>query len=71
VIRTKYSCATVISKLAAIVSTVRRQANQERIRISERTLAGLARAKRAGQAGGRPKVIVNREKILKPPQSRY
>ncbi len=40
-------------------------ARQERIRISERTLAGLARAKRAGRVGGRPKLVVNREKILK------
>jgi DNA invertase Pin-like site-specific DNA recombinase len=39
-------------------------ARQERIRISERTLAGLARARKAGRIGGRPKVIVNRAKIL-------
>jgi DNA invertase Pin-like site-specific DNA recombinase len=39
-------------------------ARQERIRISERTLAGLARARKAGHVGGRPKVVVNRDKVL-------
>jgi DNA invertase Pin-like site-specific DNA recombinase len=39
-------------------------ARQERIRISERTLAGLARARKAGHVGGRPKVVVNRDKVI-------
>jgi DNA invertase Pin-like site-specific DNA recombinase len=39
----------VISILAAI-------AKQERVRISERTLAGLERARAKGRVGGRPKI---------------
>ena len=48
----------VISLLAAL-------ARQERIRLSERVLAGLARAKREGRVGGRPKVVVSTRKIQK------
>jgi len=38
-------------------------ARQERQRISERTLAGLAKARREGRIGGRPKKIVDRGKM--------
>jgi DNA invertase Pin-like site-specific DNA recombinase len=48
----------VISLLAAL-------ARQERIRLSERVVAGLARAKREGRVGGRPKVIVSTSKMRK------
>ena len=48
----------VISLLAAL-------ARQERIRLSERVLAGLARAKREGRVGGRLKVVVSNRKIQK------
>ncbi len=48
----------VISLLAAL-------ANQERIRLSERVAAGLARARKEGRIGGRPKVIVSTSKIRK------
>lgn len=49
-------------------------AKQERIRISERTLAGLARAKANGRIGGRPAKIFDRDRALamraeKPPRS--
>jgi DNA invertase Pin-like site-specific DNA recombinase len=37
-------------------------AKQERIRLSERTLAGLARAKAQGRVGGRPKSLLPFEK---------
>jgi DNA invertase Pin-like site-specific DNA recombinase len=40
-------------------------ARQERQRISERVLAGLARARREGRAGGRPRVVVSTTKIQK------
>jgi len=40
-------------------------AQQERIRLSERTMAGLQRARRAGRVGGRPRVIVDRSKVRK------
>jgi DNA invertase Pin-like site-specific DNA recombinase len=38
-------------------------AKQERLRISERTKAGLQRAKRAGKVLGRPRVEVNLPKL--------
>lgn len=48
----------VIGILAAI-------AKQERIRISERVTAGLARARKEGRIGGRPKVIVSTSRMRK------
>lgn len=48
----------VISLLAAL-------ARQERIRLSERVIAGLARARKEGRIGGRPKVILSTSKIRK------
>jgi DNA invertase Pin-like site-specific DNA recombinase len=44
----------------AILATI---AKQEHARLSERVVAGLRRAKREGKELGRPKVIVDREKI--------
>jgi DNA invertase Pin-like site-specific DNA recombinase len=44
----------------AIFATI---AKQEHARLSGRVVAGLRRAKREGKALGRPKVIVDREKI--------
>jgi DNA invertase Pin-like site-specific DNA recombinase len=44
----------------AILATI---AKQEHARLSERVVAGLRRAKREGKALGRPKVILDREKI--------
>jgi DNA invertase Pin-like site-specific DNA recombinase len=38
-------------------------AQQERIRLSERTIAGLARARKQGRIGGRPRLVVNRAKV--------
>jgi DNA invertase Pin-like site-specific DNA recombinase len=38
-------------------------AQQERVRLSERTLAGLQRARKAGRIGGRPKVVCDRGKV--------
>jgi hypothetical protein len=40
-------------------------AKQERVRLSERVTAGLARARRERRIGGRPKVIVSTSKIRK------
>jgi DNA invertase Pin-like site-specific DNA recombinase len=39
-------------------------AKQERIRISERTKAGLARAKAAGRNGGRPRAVFARDRAV-------
>jgi DNA invertase Pin-like site-specific DNA recombinase len=38
-------------------------AKQERVRPSERTIAGLEKARNAGRVGGRPKVICDRHKV--------
>lgn len=38
-------------------------AKQERVRLSERVIAGLERARKAGRIGGRPKRIVDRRKL--------
>ena len=38
-------------------------AQQDRTRLSERTLAGLAKARKAGRIGGRPKLVVSRAKV--------
>jgi len=48
----------VISLLAAL-------ARQERIRLSERVTAGLARARKEGRIGGRPKVVASVSKMRK------
>lgn len=46
----------VLSILACI-------AQQERIRLSERTLAGLERARKQGRVGGRPRVVADRQQV--------
>jgi DNA invertase Pin-like site-specific DNA recombinase len=48
----------VISLLAAL-------ARQERVRLSERVTAGLARARKEGRIGGRPKVVVSTNAMQK------
>jgi DNA invertase Pin-like site-specific DNA recombinase len=47
----------------AVLSILAVIAKQERIRISERVKAGLDRAKSQGKDLGRPKLIVDREKV--------
>lgn len=56
------SCGMFRDAVLSILATI---AKQERVRISERTLAGLARAKRQGKTLGRPKLVVDRDKIRK------
>jgi DNA invertase Pin-like site-specific DNA recombinase len=46
-----------------VVSLMATLAKQERLRISERTKAGLRRARRAGKVLGRPRVDVDRVKL--------
>lgn len=48
-----------------VVSLMATLAKQERLRISERTKAGLQRARRAGTVLGRPRVDVDRVKLRK------
>jgi hypothetical protein len=40
-------------------------AKQERIRISERTIAGLEKARKQARIGGRPRLIVNRDELAR------
>jgi DNA invertase Pin-like site-specific DNA recombinase len=49
----------------AIISILACLARQERIRLSERTIAGLERAKALGRVGGRPRLACDKNKILK------
>lgn len=54
------SCGIFKDAVLGILATI---AKQERVRLSERTLAGLARARRQGRIGGRPKVVCDRSKV--------
>jgi DNA invertase Pin-like site-specific DNA recombinase len=48
-----------------IVSLLATLAKQETIRLSERTIAGLERARAQGRVGGRPRAECDRSKVLK------
>ena len=48
-----------------IVSLLATLAKQETIRLSERTIAGLERARAQGRVGGRPRLECDRNKVLK------
>jgi len=54
------SCGIFRDAVLSILATI---AAQERVRISERVTAGLARARRHGRIGGRPRIIANRQRI--------
>jgi len=47
----------------AVLSILAVIAQQERIRLSERTIAGLEKARRAGRVGGRPRLVVDRSAV--------
>jgi len=47
----------------AVIAILAAVAKQEHARLSERVVAGLRRAKREGKQLGRPKVIIDREKV--------
>jgi DNA invertase Pin-like site-specific DNA recombinase len=47
----------------AVISILAVVARQERVRLSERTLSGLARARAQGRVGGRPKVVCDVHKL--------
>lgn len=49
----------------AVISILAVIAKQERVRLSERTLAGLAKARAQGRVGGRPRMHVDEAKVLK------
>ncbi|HYV75806.1 MAG TPA: recombinase family protein, partial [Candidatus Binatia bacterium] len=54
------SCGLFKDAVVSILATI---AKQERVRLSERTTAGLERARSKGRIGARPRVICNRDKI--------
>jgi DNA invertase Pin-like site-specific DNA recombinase len=47
----------------AVISIAATLAEQERLKISERTVAGLERARKQGRVGGRPKLVVDRDQV--------
>jgi DNA invertase Pin-like site-specific DNA recombinase len=49
----------------AVISILAVIAKQERVRLSERTLAGLAVARARGRVGGRPRLQCDRRKVMK------
>src|SRR5437867_5627319 len=49
----------------AIISIMATLAKQERIRVSERTVAGLETARAKGKVLGRPRKVFDREKLVK------
>jgi DNA invertase Pin-like site-specific DNA recombinase len=54
------SCGIFRDAVLSILATI---AKQERIRLSERTVAGLERARKRGRVGGRPRVVTDRAKV--------
>jgi DNA invertase Pin-like site-specific DNA recombinase len=54
------SCGLFKDAVLAILAVI---AKQERIRLSERTIAGLERARKAGRIGGRRPLVVDRDRI--------
>jgi DNA invertase Pin-like site-specific DNA recombinase len=54
------SCGVFRDAVLAILAVI---AKQERVRLSERVVAGLERARAHGRVGGRPRKIVNQAKI--------
>ena len=47
----------------AVISIAATLAKQERLKISERTVAGLERARRQGRVGGRPRLVLDRARL--------
>jgi len=54
------SCGVFKDAVISILATI---AKQERVRLSERTIAGLQRAKLQGRIGGRPRKECDRERL--------
>ena len=55
------SCGIFKDAVLSILATI---AKQERIRISERVHAGLAKARKQGRVGGRPRLVLSHAKVL-------
>jgi DNA invertase Pin-like site-specific DNA recombinase len=55
------SCGIFKDAVLSILATI---AKQERIRISERVHAGLAKARKQGRIGGRPRLVLGHARVL-------
>jgi DNA invertase Pin-like site-specific DNA recombinase len=47
----------------AVLSILATVAKQERVRLSEHTVAGLEHARKQGRIGGRPRVVTDRTRV--------
>jgi DNA invertase Pin-like site-specific DNA recombinase len=54
------SCGLFKDAVLSILATI---AKQERVRLSERTIAGLEKARKQGRVGGRPRLVVDRDRL--------
>jgi DNA invertase Pin-like site-specific DNA recombinase len=54
------SCGMFRDAVVSILATI---GKQERVRLSERTTAGLQRARAKGRIGGRPRAVCDRERV--------
>jgi DNA invertase Pin-like site-specific DNA recombinase len=48
----------------AVIAILASVARQERVRLSERTIAGLQRARAKGRVGGRPRIVCDQEQVF-------
>jgi DNA invertase Pin-like site-specific DNA recombinase len=55
------SCGLFKDAVISILATI---AKQERVRLSERTIAGLQRARQQGRVGGRPRIRCDRDRVV-------
>jgi DNA invertase Pin-like site-specific DNA recombinase len=62
------SCGIFKDAVLSIIATV---AKQERVLKSDRTKAGLARARREGRVGGRPRLALDRDRVLRMDEEGY
>ena len=49
----------------AVISILAVIAKQERVRLSERTIAGLQRARARGRIGGRPRAVCDASEVMR------
>jgi DNA invertase Pin-like site-specific DNA recombinase len=62
------SCGIFKDAVLSIIATV---AKQERILKSDRTKAGLARARREGRVGGRPRLVLDKDRVFRMDEEGY
>ena len=62
------SCGIFKDAVLSILATI---AKQEHIRLSERVHAGLAKARREGRVGGRPRLVLNHARMMRLDEEGY